>query len=368
MAVCRRGRLPLHRPAAAEGSLAFRLLTPDNLPAYAEPLAAQGARPLLRGPAEAVARWRYFQNPLGASTTVLALRNERLVGKLAAVHLRARVAGETRRVGVNEGLFVLPAERSWPCLRGLLRHGLEESVAAGVDFGISFVNPAGRELNHHCGWSVLGRLPVQSGFLDVGRALVGRGLPAPLGFVGRLAQPLVGVRDGAPLAGVELRPVTTFDADFDSLLPDGIPPDGVALLKDAAYLQWRYLDCPGAAYRCLAAYRAGRPVGLVVSRTSPRRHDGYLLELCARDDDPALLEALAGAALADLRAEAVGLVSASFPERSAAAGTLQGLGFGSWATERWGMDLVVASDPARTPAPERDFRRWQLSLGDWLYF
>lgn len=143
-------------------------------------------------------------------------------------------------------------------------------------------------------------------------------------------------------------------------------PERVCVDKNAAYLQWRYAQCPGRTYSKLGAWRAGRLDGYAVSTVSGRRGDGYLLELAARDDDPVVLSSLVSESLRGLAAEGAGLVSASFRRHSPQARVLQSFGFKNWGTRLCNMWIILAGAWAQAGllAPRT---QWEFTLGDWLY-
>ncbi len=353
-------------PPTAQAGLSFERLQATQLDeALARELSELDTVPWPRHDHLGYWRWRYFGSPLGSASVVLARRAGRLIGKLASVHMQLESAGQPVVAGLSEGLFIRPEERNWAVLRGLLAESLAAGSDAQLAFGYGFVTPLAAELNRQCGWGNLGRLPILSGFLDLRRALLGRKLPGPLGFLGRLGQPLLGVkRAGSAPPGLRIARLKNFDACDGQLA--STRRDAVRVVKDARYLSWRYTGCPALEYQSLGAFAGDRLVGLVVFRGPADKHDGFLLELQAQDDDPHTLRWLAGHALEALREREVGLVSACFPEPSAAAQALRELGFVSWGTELWAMDLLVASDPAGN-GPELDGARWDYSLGDWLY-
>ena len=64
-------------------------------------------------------RWRYLHAPAGPGGTIVAISDGQVVGKFGNVHRRFVVGGRRVLVGLQEGLSVLPAARSWRCYQGL---------------------------------------------------------------------------------------------------------------------------------------------------------------------------------------------------------------------------------------------------------
>ena len=312
--------------------------------------------------------WCCGQNPAGGAASTVALRDGRVVGMLGTTYVRFRVSGRTVRAALLGDLRVLRSERSWRCYIGLMEQSIARAVEDSVAMGYAFTVRSAVPLSRRLGSIDLGRVPVYAGFVSVPRLLRARGVPPVVSLAGWLAQPLVGVR-GRSLrrSDLEMRALGgEFDRSFDELWRDVAQGRTVAAVRDAAYLNWRYVQCPDRRYGRVAAYRAGKPEGLAVFRSKPRRRTGYLLELFARNDCPATLRALLQRAVASVAAEGAGLMTASFPAGSAEAAALEEMGFQRWATGVWNMHLLVVSNVGGGPRPELDASNWYFSLGDWL--
>ena len=307
--------------------------------------------------------WRYRHNPAGGATVIVARRGRRAVGKLSNIHLNVTVDGVRTKAGLAEGLFILPDNRDWPCVRGLLEHSLRESVNDGIVFGFSFVNPHAIVLNRQSGWQDLGRIQISTAFLNLGHALSQRGVPfgSLLGAAGGF---LLKPRKARTIERYVLRDLEKFDAATDELWHAIESRVGVSIVKDSTYLNWRYRMHPAWRYETIGAWSEERLEGLVIYRSAGPRADGYILDVLCRDESPDVSEALLDAALNRLKAAGVGMVSASFPEASAAAIAAFRLGFVNWATNLWGMNMVVMTD---TAVAKLDRRSWHISLGDWIY-
>jgi hypothetical protein len=314
-------------------------------------------------------RWCYVDNPTGKTGTIVALRAGRVVGKFGSVYMRLVAGGERVTAGLMEGLSIEPSERSWQCLSGLMKMSLDEAIKAKVAFGFGFATRVASELSTRLGAVSLGPAPIYSGFINTANVLRGRSVPFPLSLVGWLAHPLVGLKvANVDSTDLDIRGVESFDNSFDGIW-DSIEwsPRTVAVVKDSAYLNWRYVRCPDRRYVRLAAYRGDRPEGLIVYRSGAPRHDAFLLELLARDDDPETMRVLLSTALGELRRQKAGLVSASFPTTSRAAAVLNETGFKPWGSRFWNMDIIVATERGKGASPELDLSSWDFSLGDWLY-
>lgn len=358
----------------------FRRLDASNLDGLADGLSA--LHHTVSGERRVAAhwRWRYLDAPVGPGGTVVALRGERVVGKLGNVHRRFMVAGQRAVVGLLEGLSVLPTSRSWRCYQGLAGMSYQESAADRLAFGYAFVNPETAELSRRTGAIDLGRVPVWVGFLSVRKALEGRGVPRGLSLVGLPFQPLVGLRRGnIGDAGVEMRHIERFGGACDELWDAVAPSRTVTAVRDAEYMNWRYVDHPEHRYERIGAYRGEGLDGLIVFRSEPSSPKAFILELLVRNHERDVFALLLLRAADMLSAQGAGLVYASFPAGSCEEAALKERGFRSWATRPWGMHLLISKYPGfgprpqtpllafgDLPSPELDPANWCFSLGDWL--
>lgn len=312
--------------------------------------------------------WLYFGNPAGAGTTVVALSGARVVGKLGRVPVRVTADGETLLAELVEGLTLLPEFRKWDHFRALIEASVLAEPGRQPDFSFGFATPYATKLHASTGQPVLGRVPMFAGVLNGTRMLAARGFARPVALAaGCAARAIFGLkRTRAAGTGVQLSEIATFGEEHDALWRSLEPTDGVAIAKDAAYLNWRYVDCPAASYHRLAARAGGGLAGYIVWRDSGPNDDGYVLELAAKGDSRPVLSALLLDALESMAQNDAGLVMASFPASSACLEVLRSAGFGAWATRLKNMSLIVTPRPGGD-RPEQAASAWRYTLGDWIY-
>jgi hypothetical protein len=287
---------------------------------------------------------------------------------LGNTYVQFSVGGHRMRASLMRELNILQAERSWRCYAGLLEEGYARARADGAAFGYGFLLRSGLRLNQRLGSTCLGRVPVFAGFVNLPRALQGRGVPRALSAIGWLGQPLVRLRRGGSRSDrLEVRRLEgPFDRSFDGLwqVLEGTRP--LAVVRDSAYLNWRYLDCRDRPYERLAAFRGDELVGLVVFRLCSERRTSYVVDLFARDDSPVVLDVLLEAALESLTQAGAGIVTASFLSPSAEAAALGRVGFQRWPTRVWNRWLCVVADPRGPAGAALRASNWYFSFGDWL--
>ncbi len=138
--------------------------------------------------------------------------------------------------------------------------------------------------------------------------------------LGRLAAPLGRAWSGywrwkaANDPTVRIRRVASAEA-FDGLwrtLEEHRPPRTAhSIVRDGAWIHWRYLSAPDANYTIWLADRGGSPIGYCVSRvrSADGRRIGYVAESGVVSDEAIVHDMLLAAAVSDLDREGAELVS-----------------------------------------------------------
>jgi hypothetical protein len=131
--------------------------------------------------------------------------------------------------------------------------------------------------------------------------------------------------------------------------------------RDAAYLRWKYLECPHRRYDLLEARRGGELAGYAVSRLDDYRGTrlGWIVDVFTDTRDEAARGALVHALLASFRARGV-VRAQAYSLNAALAGTLRRHGFfpGASAVQ---FCVKSAVDPQGAFA---DAGGWNLMFGD----
>jgi hypothetical protein len=100
-------------------------------------------------------------------------------------------------------------------------------------------------------------------------------------------------------AGIEVRPASSIDADYDALWARARASFDLCVRRDAAYVRWRYRDAPHKRYEILEARRGGQLTGFAVSRHEDYRglRLGWIVDLFAASGDRETRDALLTAVL-----------------------------------------------------------------------
>jgi hypothetical protein len=177
------------------------------------------------------------------------------------------VAPERQRQGLGEVLF-----GTW-----------NTHVGASLGLGLS---EASRRLFEKLRWPNVGPVPCLVKPLTR-RALRRPGWPEPVnGLVSAVTLPLVKVvARTRPLLG-EVQPARRFEPAFTELWERLAPKFDLAVRRDAAYLNWKYVSPPHVRYSIAVLTRDGAPEGYAVYRhvREPRRRVTLLVDFLADPD------------------------------------------------------------------------------------
>lgn len=161
--------------------------------------------------------------------------------------------------------------------------------------------------------------------------------------------------------GLEVRPVARFGADIDALSERLRAGVRLTLVKDAAYLNWRFADHPTRRYRSLECRdRDGVLRGAAVDTVGDfrRPHTSFVLELLVDPGDTDALQALLAACERRARAEETGAIAGVWSPVDPLFRALQRHGYEVWDS---GYFLVAAAFAVDAMAL-RD--AWAFTMGD----
>jgi hypothetical protein len=168
-------------------------------------------------------------------------------------------------------------------------------------------------------------------------------------------------------ARVQVRPVREAGPEFDALWQACAAQARASLVRDSAWVQWRYLSAPALDYVVLLAEREGTPAGYLAYRieSAAGRRVGYIADVAALPDGAALA-ALLRRALADMRAGGAETAAGLFVPGTAAHQALRRAGFVfSWGAYTVGLVPLAGDLPMDVL---RDPRAWALAGGDFDVF
>lgn len=179
-------------------------------------------------------RWKFLANPLHRQDIVIAEHAEAgIVGSYPTIALPVWMDGATKVCGHVVDLVVDPAHR-----RAGERPGLFVQLGLSHYAHFGGIEPGRHEF--HYGW------PVPA--WRMGQRYLHYENVRDWDFLFREAGP-----DGIPVrsapAGLVVREVARFGAEVDALFERMKPQLKMAIVRDSAYLNWRYADAHDARYR-----------------------------------------------------------------------------------------------------------------------
>jgi hypothetical protein len=241
--------------------------------------------------------WQYRRNPSVPSTGPLiwvAREGQAIVGQYAAMPVRLQV--ETTEIGAAWGMDVMVApERQRQGLGDVLFRTWDRNVGASLGLGLS---ESSYRLFKKLNWPDVGPVPCLIKPLSR-RALRRPQWPMALNrLVSAVTLPWVRlVSRSRPLQG-EMRVITQFDERFDRLwerVASKFSLFSLAVRRDAAYLNWKYIQPPHVRYTAAALERGDELAGYVVYRHTqePRGRVTLIVDWLADPDDATAVQTLA---------------------------------------------------------------------------
>jgi hypothetical protein len=316
-------------------------------------------------------RWKLKGRPAPVENVWVAVAEAdgRIVAQYAGIPARVLWAGQIRDVMVSVDTMTAPDFRRRGILTALGQAAYASWAAAGVSAVLGLPNQQWGSRTDALGWQRLFALGWLRYPLHVERALAARlprALAGPaqalggLGAAGGRAARRRGPRTGNDL---QVEAPASATADFDQLWARLAPAYGRLLVRDRAWVDWRYFRAPHQGYRVLFARSDGAPAGYLAYRYAPDSGAGFLADLFTAPAGGAAAQALLQAALDDLWARGATSARATAAPGSALEATLRGGGFrpapGAFDFE------VVPLDPALDLGVGAGPGDWLLSGGDF---
>lgn len=295
---------------------------------------------------------------------VAVAADDRPIFQFVGIPCPAIVLGSPRTVMVGADVVTAPAFRRRGVFPTTARRLFDSWREAGVALVLGLANDRWRAQADALGYERFFPLRRLVRVLRPERVLARRARLPALAQLHALGRVWNRVWDRAPPAEIAIRPLASATPEIDAVWTRVASHLQTSLVRDRAWVTWRYYDCPYRTYRVTLAERAAGPVGYAVH--SVVRHNGntsvQVPELFAPGDRVAL-RALVRDVVARAQAEdADTVVTLAIPgsgvERELwRAGFLSGRG--GWPLE------VIRLDTAIPRAALRDPGGWWLVGGDF---
>ena len=237
--------------------------------------------------------WQYRRNPNnpgGEPEIWIAREGPAIVGQYATMPVQVSIGGREVRGSWGMDVMVAP-ERQRQGLGEVLFRTWDRNVGASLGLGLS---DSSYRLFQKLRWPDVGPLPCFVKPLTR-RALRRPNWPVAVNrLVSAVTLPIIKlVARTRPLAA-EVRMLQRFDDSFTELWDQLAPQFDLAVRRDAAYLNWKYVSAPHVRYSIAALRRNDRNVGYAVYRHlhEPRGRVTLLVDFLTAPDDQAGFDTL----------------------------------------------------------------------------
>lgn len=325
--------------------------------------------------------WMYDRNPNGQAIEFVTKTGDLVTGHCAAVPVRSKIGAGIRAASVAVNGMTHPDFRGRGIFSRLYGEITAGSARSGMvlTFGFPNSNSLGACLRH-LNYREIGELPLWILPFDIAAILASRGSTRGTSLgraAGRLGSPFL--RLGQALlrprrAGGDLTIEKTaeFGPEFEGFWNEVKDSYRNCLVRDPAYLNWRFSRHPTRSYEILIARSDGRPAGYLVGRRVKIEGLSWamIVDLVVADsaEGKAAAKRLAAAYCREARASGIALVGTLMPKVSPAAKALRRLGFlvcpQKLLPRRFPI-LLSWNGPETAPGDIFEASAWFITLGDY---
>jgi GNAT superfamily N-acetyltransferase len=237
--------------------------------------------------------WQYRRNPNnpGQEPEIwIAREGTAIVGQYATMPVKLELSG--REVQASWGMDVMVApERQRQGLGEVLFRTWDRNVGASLGLGLS---DSSYRLFQKLRWPDVGPVPCLVKPLTR-RALRRPNWPVPINrLVSAITLPIIKIVARTSPLRAEVRLIQRFDDSFTALWGELAPKFGLAVRRDAAYLNWKFVSAPHVRYSIAVLRRDNRNIGYAVYRHlhEPRGRVTLLVDFLTDPDDETALQTL----------------------------------------------------------------------------
>ncbi len=237
--------------------------------------------------------WQYRRNPNnpGHEPEIwIAREGPALVGQYATMPVKLSLKGAEVRGSWGMDVMVAP-ERQRQGLGEVLFRTWDRHVGASLGLGLS---DSSYRLFQKLNWPDVGPVPCLVKPLTR-RAFRRPNWPVPINrLVSALTLPIVLIVARTRPLRAEVRLIQRFDDSITTLWDDLAPKFDLAVRRDAAYLNWKYVSAPHVRYSIAVLRRDNRNIGYAVYRHlhEPRGRVTLIVDFLADPDDEGALRTL----------------------------------------------------------------------------
>ncbi|WP_394218217.1 GNAT family N-acetyltransferase [Halobacillus trueperi] len=231
--------------------------------------------------------WKFKDNPKQEKPFILVYEeNDQILGHISLWLTEAYFHGKRATIGLRVDTMVDPSARGKGIYRKLNEVLLEEAAAEGIDFIYGFPAPKAKELFiRYTNATHMTDMPrwvsIQKPFSLLASRISALRLFKPLDRV-------VGLIKNKPSSDhrYHIKKLSGCDQSFDDLAKETRHLSEALVIRDAAYLNWRYLDHPTNQYELHALYQNERLCGYAVTKEQKNSfRNGLLIDWLAVDEE-----------------------------------------------------------------------------------
>lgn len=313
-------------------------------------------------------RWKLKSHDYTTAENVwLGIAADRIIFHYAAIPTRYQLAGSDAIGMVSVDTMTAPAFRRRGLLTEIGRHAYEQWRAAGVAFVIGLPNEKWGSRNTHLGWLPLFKLqwlryplrPAKLAANKLRNAALAKLSPIDVGWQRWQQRKLI------PAPTIDVQPMTQADATFDKFWATIAPDYRFATIRDARWVNWRFLNSPLHKYQVLAAKRDGVMLGYVAFRIvrEGNRQVGMIADMVTALGDTETLHQLLRAAIGRFKAAHVETITTLAVPESWLYTALRDAGF-LQSKHAFSVEYVPLANPPPT-ALLRNASSWLMTGADY---
>ncbi|UCH86459.1 MAG: GNAT family N-acetyltransferase [Dehalococcoidia bacterium] len=232
--------------------------------------------------------WQCQRSPAGAAVASLAREKETggLVGQVVTIPINVRLSGKVHTAGLSLNPVVDPGYENGDIFVSLMRDVCAFSAEAGIAFSYGFPDqPSYSTFVNKAGFRDIGSVPLLIRPLNPKRLALKATNSLVLGKTASIARriwrtPVPAPRQEIP-PDLEIAEVDSFDDSFGVFWDRIQHRFPVMVVRDPAYLNWRFSDAPTREYMTFAGKSDGKIRGFAVLRVAPlgRFSAGLIVDL-----------------------------------------------------------------------------------------
>lgn len=315
--------------------------------------------------------WKYFQNPAGEHAMYVAIdpSSDRIVGEHGTIPIKMNIGAKECLSSLGVDIVELPEyQKGGPFFR--LHKLATEEGSSRTAFTYAFTIKKTyriftRLLRFKGVCPVCNFVKILNPTPFLQRKIKIRFFARLCGSIGRQIIKLRSNRKSPIPDELTARNVEQFDHSFDRFWQQKVKKYDIMTIRDADYLNWRYINNPEATYKTIALKQTeeGSIEGFIVLRTVQKEiKRGYIVDILVANNGDELVQLLLSKAVDYFYTEGVDSISCWMLEHTPIAATLKKTGFKLRETPH---DLIIRSYTADVPKEYLiDKFKWYFTIGD----